>query len=90
MSKVLKVDYRVMALPYYNGRRAEDIDSRLNENLEEHEENLINIDIIRNFQSEGYTLVDDIEMEDGFIPIKDYIDVLEEGNRWLMKIAGLL
>jgi hypothetical protein len=90
MSKVLKVDYAVMANPFYNGRRAEDIDSRLNGDLEEHEENLVNIDIIRNFQTEGYTLVDDIEMEDGFIPIEDYIEVLEENNRDFMKMVGLL
>lgn len=90
MSKVLKVDYQVMALPIYNGRRAEDIDSRLNEALEEHEENFVILDILRNFQSEGFTLVDDIEMEDGFIPIGDYIDVLEQTNRDFMKMVGLL
>jgi hypothetical protein len=79
-----------MAHPFYNGRRAEEIDNRLNENLEEHEENLVNIDIIKKFQSEGYTLVDDIEMEDGFIPIGDYIEVLDINNKNFMKMVGLL
>jgi hypothetical protein len=87
---VLKISYMVMAHPFYNGRRAEEIDNRLNENLEEHEENLVNIDIIKKFQSEGYTLVDDIEMEDGFIPIGDYIEVLDINNKNFMKMVGLL
>ena len=90
MPRVLKVGYAAMAHPFYNGRRAEDIDSRLNGDLEEHEENSVNIDIVKKFQSEGYTLVDDIEMEDGFIPIGDYIDVLEQTNRNFMKMVGLL
>ena len=90
MSKVLKVDYQVMALPFFNGRRAEDIDSRLNGGLEEHEENFVILVILRNFQTEGFTLVDDIEMEDGFIPIEDYIEVLEQNNRDFMKMVGLL
>ena len=48
------------------------------------------IDIVKKFQSEGFTLVDDIEMDDGFIPIGDYIDVLEQTNRNFMKMVGLL
>ena len=82
MAKVLEVDYAAMAYPFFNGVEANKINPALN-NLEfdtvldEFKADQMCTQIVRDFQSNGYTHVYDYDFSDNLVPIQEYIDKVE-------------
>lgn len=80
-NKILKVAYAVMSYPFYNGVEANKInpaldDLEINTVLDEFKADLMCTQIVRDFMDNGYTHVDDDELDD-IISIQQYIDQLE-------------
>ena len=82
VSKVLKVDHAVMCFPFYNGVEANKINPDLNSLkfnsvLDEFKSDQMCTQILRDFQSMGYTHVYDYDFSDSQVPIQEYIDQVE-------------
>jgi len=79
-----------MMFPLINGVPSEKLDTRLNQpGLEDFEEDLITIEILKKFRSEGYTGVVDLDDSDDPEPIDDYIRRFEENTNDLLRMIGL-
>ena len=81
-SKILEVDYAAMAYPFYNGVAANKISPALDDLefdtvLDEFKADRMCTQIVRDFQAEGYTHVDDYDFSDDLVPIQKYIDQVE-------------
>lgn len=80
-SKILEVQYAAMAHPFYNGVEANKINPALDDLefdtvLDEFKADLMCTQIVRDFMDNGYTHVDDSELDD-LVPIQKYIDQVE-------------
>jgi len=80
-NKILEVTYAVMAYPFYNGVEANKINPALDDLefdtvLDECRADRVCTQIVRDFMGNGYTHVDDSELDD-LIPIQQYIDQVE-------------
>ena len=80
-NKILDVAYAAMAYPFFNGVEANKINPALDDLefdtvLDEFKADRMCTQIVRDFQAEGYTHVDDSEHPD-IIPIQQYIDQVE-------------
>jgi len=87
---ILTIEPRTMMFPLINGVPSEKLDTRLNQpGLEDFEEDLITIEILKKFRSEGYTGVVDLDDSDDPEPIDDYIRRFEENTNDLLRMIGL-
>ena len=71
-----------MAHPFYNGVEANKINPALDDLefdtvLDEFKADRMCTQIVRDFQAEGYTHVDDYDFSDDLVPIQQYIDQVE-------------
>lgn len=80
-SKILEVAYAAMAYPFFNGVEANKINPALDDLefdtvLDEFKADRMCTQIVRDFMDNGYTHVDDSELDD-LVPIQKYIDQVE-------------
>ena len=80
-SKILEVQYAAMAYPFFNGVEANKINPALDDLefdtvLDEFKADRMCTQIVRDFMDNGYTHVDDSELDD-LVPIQKYIDQVE-------------
>ena len=68
----LQVEYSATFFPFFNSVEANEINPKLDDALSLKEENQIIIQILKSFQNQGYTQVQDSEMSE-IIPIQTYI-----------------
>ena len=81
-NKILEVAYAVCAYPFYNGVEANKINPALDDLefdtvLDEFKADRMCTQIVRDFQAEGYTHVDDYDFSEDLVPIQKYIDRVE-------------
>ena len=68
----LQVEYSATFFPFFNKVEANEINPKLDDSLSSEEETQIIIQILKSFQNQGYTQVQDSEMSE-IIPIQTYI-----------------
>jgi beta-xylosidase len=81
-NKILEVDHAAMAFPFFNGVEANKINPALNDLkfdtvLDEFKADRMCTQIVRDFQSNGYTHIYDYDFSDEPVPIQKYIDQVE-------------
>ena len=72
----LQVEYSATFFPFFNKVEANEINPKLDDALSLKEENQIIIQILKSFQNQGYTQVQDSEMSE-IIPIQTYIQKVQ-------------
>ena len=68
----LQVEYSATFFPFFNSVEANEINPKLDDALSPEEEKQVIIQILKSFQEQGYTQVQDSEMSE-ILPIQAYI-----------------
>ena len=72
----LQIEYSATFFPFFNKVEANEINPKLVDSLSPEEEKQIIIQILKSFQNQGYTQVQDSEMSE-IIPIQTYIQKVQ-------------
>ena len=72
----LQIEYSATFFPFFNKVEANEINPKLDDSLSPEEEKQIIIQILKSFQNQGYTQVQDSEMSE-IIPIQTYIQKVQ-------------
>ena len=72
----LQVEYSATFFPFFNSVEANEINPKLDDALSPEEEKQVIIQILKSFQEQGYTQVQDSEMSE-ILPIQAYIQKVQ-------------